>query len=69
MSKATELEDTVREVLFEYGSTNKNLNLGEAKDKILKAIDNYTEARLSEVYKKGYIAGGIFAVEQQSNEN
>lgn len=33
-----ELRSKVREIVFEYGSTNKSVNLGEATDGILNLI-------------------------------
>lgn len=47
-----ELKEIVRETLFEYGSTNKSVNLGEAKNIILKAFDQSLKAFADEVERE-----------------
>ncbi len=60
-----ELRSKVREIVFEYGSTNKSVNLGEATDGILNLIQTEiaeAERRASEIFipVKGY--EGVYEV-------
>lgn len=44
------LEEKVRDIIFEYGSTNKSVNLGEAKSLIMELISEaVNKARIDEV--------------------
>lgn len=52
------IEDRVRDILFDYGSTNKSVNLGEAKSLIMEL--------LIEEKKKSYIEGGIGVLNEQN---
>lgn len=75
------LEEKVRDIIFEYGSTNKSVNLGEAKSLIMELISEavnkaYEKVNRFEVvddtgraYVKGLIYGSPVKVEAQLQDN
>jgi len=49
------IDDRVRDILFDYGSTNKSVNLGEAKSLIMEEI---TKAQFKELTDIGKLLNG-----------